>query len=334
MRVAICTTTINIPTVLNLYAPFLDPDTRVFVAGDQKTPKEAYELVLSLGNSQVSLPESGHQWKCSELIGWNSIQRRNIAFLEALKWGADEIISIDDDNTPIDMTRYLYQFSHGRFDGLKATSKDRWFDPGRLLVPWARHRGFPHTVSNHVRYESASDVKIGVCAGLCLGDPDISAATRIATAPEINSVSEIAKGEGVAVDPNTWTVFNSQNTSVVRELIPAWGMVPFTGRYDDIFASLIVQRVARERNLHVRFGLPLAWQSRNEHDLVKDLRAEIDGMSNIERLADLLDHVQLAGKSVISDCRRIWETLNHADWMPGRSVSAMCAYLDDCEAVL
>jgi len=106
---------------------------------------------------------------------------------------------------------------------------------------------------------------------------------------------------------------------VLRELIPAWGMIPFVGRMDDIYASLICQRVMRERDMRVHFGKPFVWQQRNDHNLVKDLRGEIDGYENVAKLADLLDHVQLAGKSVLADTRRIWETLNHADWMPGRS---------------
>jgi hypothetical protein len=65
----------------------------------------------------------------------------------------------------------------------------------------------------------------------------------------------------------------SPNTAVIRELIPAWFMMPGVGRHDDIYASLIVQRVARERNLHVHFGPPFTYQQRNKHDLIKDLRA-------------------------------------------------------------
>lgn len=332
MKVALCTTTINVPHVLKLYRAG-DPYVRIFVAGDTKTPRAAYDLILSMENTQISLPESGHQWKCSDLIGWNSIQRRNIAFLEALKWGADEIISIDDDNIPIDPARYFY--GKTSFDGVMVTGSlaDNWFDVGSLLRPQAKHRGFPNGLDRRNTFTHVVDAKIGVSAGICLGDPDIDATTRMALAPEVHQVSQLLEA-GIVCNPNTWTVFNSQNTAILAELLPAWGMIPFVGRMDDIYASLICQRVMRERNLHVHFGPPFVWQQRNEHNLVKDLRGEIDGYENVERLAELLDHVQLTGKSVIDDTRRIWDSLNHCDWMPGRSVSAMFAYIDDCESIL
>ena len=329
MRVALCTTTINIPHVLKLYRA-CGPDVRFFVAGDQKTPFEAGQLLRDVGNAWLC---TGEQYKCSELIGWNSIQRRNIAFLEALKWGADMIVSVDDDNAPID-DGYFHSFRRalgGPHRGIMSNNVDNWFDVGTLLQPRAKHRGFPSSIKAVNKFTHVVDVKAGVAAGICLGDPDIDAVTRLALAPEVHQVSQLLEA-GIVVNPHTWTVFNSQNTAVLRDLVPAWGMIPFVGRMDDIYASLICQRVMRERNLHVRFGHPFVWQQRNDHNLVKDLRGEIDGYENVERLADVLDHITLLGKSVIDDCRRIWGTLNHVDYIPGRSVQAMSAYLDDCEA--
>lgn len=337
MKIALCTTTISVPHVLKLYRSFGE-GIRIFLAGDQKTPKAAYEMLLQMRNTQIAMPESGHQWKCSALIGWNSIQRRNIAFLGALKWGADVIVSCDDDNIPLDSAYFnshedVFQPFHGPMVD-HSGEEHHWFDAGRLLHPSVCHRGFPHRIRPRLRITHTVRAKIGVNAGICMGDPDVDAYTRMAVAPEVHNVSRLLEGNGLVVHPHTWTVFNSQNTSILRELVPAWGMIPFVGRMDDIYASLICQRVMRERNLHVRFGSPFVWQTRNEHNLVKDLRGEIDGYDNVERLADLLDHLVLTGKSVIDDVRRIWDMLNHADWMPGRAVSAMMAYVDDCESVM
>lgn len=330
-KVALCTTTINIPYVLDLYRN-VGPDVRFFIALDNKTPSDAY----------LDLPDffatRGEHWKCSELIGWNSIQRRNIAFLEALKWGADVIVSVDDDNIPttwdyFQQARMPYLLFSGPM--VDHSGEDHhWFDVGRLLHPSVCHRGFPHRIRPRLRITHTVRAKVGVNAGICMGDPDVDAYTRMAVAPEVHNVSRLLEGNGLVVHPHTWTVFNSQNTSILRELVPAWGMWPFVHRMDDIFASLLCQRVMRERNLHVRFGSPFVWQTRNEHNLVKDLRSEIDGYENVQKLADVLDHIPLLGKSVIDDCRTIWRTLNHCDWVPGRTVSAMSAWLDDCESVL
>lgn len=333
MKIALCTTTINVPHVLKLYRA-CGPDVKFFVATDEKTSKAALSLMHKVGASTFGEVTSS-LWKCSPLIGWNSIQRRNIAFLEALKWGADIIVSIDDDNAPTS-TNYFEQITTPlaqSFNGVRASGKNHWFDVGQLLHPKAPHRGYPRPVKHEMHCTPVTGAVVGVAAGICLGDPDIDATTRLALAPEVHQVSQLLEA-GIVVDTGTWTVFNSQNTAVLREFVPAWGMIPFVGRMDDIYASLICQRVMRERNLHVHFGKPFVWQQRNEHNLVKDLRGEIDGYENVERLAALLDHIVLAGKSVIDDCRAIWSMLNHTDWMPGRSVSAMMAYIDDAESVL
>lgn len=328
MRVALCTTTINIPHVLKLYRA-CDPDVKFFVATDDKTPTDKFNDLID--NVVVT---RGENWKCSELIGWNSIQRRNVAFLEALKSNADIIVSIDDDNVPISNT-YFKQIAaplYTPFAGIEAIGKNGWFDVGHLLDPKAPHRGYPRQIKHDPHYVGMVRVRVGVAAGICLGDPDIDSVTRIALAPEVHKVSLLLEA-GVTVAPPTWTVFNSQNTAVLRELVPAWGMIPFVGRMDDIYASLIVQKVMRERGLRVHFGKPYVYQQRNEHNLVRDLRGEIDGYENVARLADVLDHVQLTGRSVIDDCRRIWDTLNNVDYIPGRAVMAMSAYLDDCESL-
>jgi hypothetical protein len=166
-----------------------------------------------------------------------------------------------------------------------------------------------------------------------LGDPDIDATTRMELRPDVAQVHMLGAA-GVVVDPHTWTVFNSQNTAMVRELIPAWFMMPGVGRHDDIYASLIVQRVARERGHYIHFGPPFAYQQRNEHDLVTDIRAEVDGMENVEKLAALLDNIFLPGRSVIGDTRVIYQTLEHAAWIPDDAIYAAYKWLEDCEEVL
>lgn len=346
MKIALCTTTIHIPHALQLMRQF-NPDVRFFVAGDRKTPKEAYELVLSLGeNSTVCLPESGHKWKCSEAIGWNTLARRNIAFLEALKWGADIIYSWDNDNLPVDRNHFkhldvLHTFGgYGRgfkeasyFSGIKLTSENGWFDPGQLLIPPTRHRGFPYQKPPSKIASFVTGAKVGVAAGLVIGAGDADATTQIERKPDIGQV-HIFGSTGAVVDPKTWTVWNSQNTAIVRALVPAWFMAPGVHRHDDIFASIVVQRVMRNRGYHAHFGPPLAFHARNEHDLLVDLRAEIDGMSQVIKMAELLDSLELPMKSIIGDTRIIYDALGRfADWYPKQAVAAALAYLDDCEGL-
>lgn len=337
MQIALVTTTINVPTVLDLYHKHAPTRTVMYVIGDEKTPEsEVVEWAARNKNIKYITPEQQRElgFKCSELIGFNSIQRRNIGFLLAAKQGADIVVSVDDDNIPLD-SLYFEHFSsvmEAPWSGIKAVAP--WFDVGRLIVSAPPHRGFPYDrAGDVVGYRHVTDVQVGVAAGVCLGDPDISAYYRMANRPEVHNVSELLRA-GVAVTPRTtWTVFNSQNTAIRRSLIPAWFMWPHVHRMDDIYASLVVQRVMREHDMATHFGQPFVWQQRNEHNLVTDLRGEIDGYDDVLNIADLLDHTVLLGRSITADCRRIWETLGATSYMPAATVEAAFAYLEDCEAI-
>ena len=331
--IALCTTTIHVPHALKLMRKCSE-DVKFFVALDQNSDfKGISEHMPSDDHFCWLTPDYQKKWKCSEALGWKTLSRRNTAFLEAIAWGADVIYSWDNDNLPIDRYHFdLFDLPSRRFNGIKVEAPE-WFDPGYLLIPRTRHRGIPSRKLDAPRAGHVVNARIGVAAGLVIGDPDIDAVTRMEKSPDIGAVHLLGQ-TGVVVDPHTWTVFNSQNTAVIRELIPAWFMMPGVGRHDDIYASLIVQRVARERGYHVHFGPPFTYQQRNEHSLIADLRKEIDGMEGVTELAALLDSIILPGKSVIEDTRIIYTTLEHYAWLPDEAIYAAHKWLDDCEEVI
>lgn len=337
MKTALVITTINVPEVLRLYRAS-EPGVRFFVIGDRKSDDAATQaLTDSISNCVYYGIDAQAQlgYGTNSVLPENCIQRRNLGFLEAAKWGAEAIISIDDDNVPLDAYEYLGEMNRRLqwpFAGIEASGKHGWFDVGQYLQPVSPHRGFPIQYKHAPVYRGVTGKKVGVAAGICIGDPDISAVTRIANAPDVQQIALLLQ-QGCVVDRRTTTVFNSQNTAVLRHLIPAWGMVPFVGRYDDIFASLICQRIMRDLDLHVHFGRPLVLQQRNAHDLVRDLAAEIAGMDSLVKLAALLDMILLPNKSVIADCRLIWDAIKAADLMPFDTIGAMYAWLSDCEAL-
>src|ERR1700721_1523424 len=105
-KVALITTTIFVPEVLQLYRAigtnyFSIPAnlTKFFVAADEKTPLEAYQFCADISDCEIYSPDRQKElgYECSPLLGWNCVQRRNIALLEALRWGADIIKTIDAD---------------------------------------------------------------------------------------------------------------------------------------------------------------------------------------------------------------------------------------------
>jgi hypothetical protein len=345
MRVALILTTINIPTVLSLYRAH-DPDVRFFVACDKKTHKEAYAFVETLPNAECT--DYGYTWKCHNLIGHNTIARRNLALLAALEWGAEIIVSIDDDNIPLDpfyfeafmralhWRRKPYPVLGGQlFDGVMARPHyGRWFDPASLCFPKVVQRGFPQELDrDEVRFKHVTGAKIGIAQGMILGDPDTSAVDRISQHPEVHQVSELLRA-GIVTDPReTWAPLNSQNIAFVRELAPCFLMVPAFGRYDDIYAGLVAQRVMREFGYHVHFGQPFVLQQRNPHDLLKDLAAEQWGSEHILDFAPWLDG--FLGQTSVTGFMRVLFT-NLPSWMPerGKLQELGLAWCDDCDEVI
>jgi len=336
VNITLITTTISVPHVISLYRRHAPPGTGIVVALERETPHELHEFLHAID----ARPVLGESYTCSPLIGWNCIQRRNIALLEAIRRRTEIIVTVDDDNIPMDNT-YFEDFEsvlceeHEEWDGLGVAASSRgWFNPGILLEPPLSHRGFPvEEAFDCALLTHVTGARVGVAAGLVLGDSDVDAVWRLANDSVRTQVSEVGRA-GVVVDPHIKTVFNSQNTAFVRELAPAMFCPPGVGRYDDIVASLIAQRVMRHKGYYTHFGKPFVWQHRNVHDLRRDLREELWGYENIERLAAHLDNVShLAHLSVVGMLRVIWESLR-VQWFPERAVNAAIAFLDDCEGVL
>jgi hypothetical protein len=329
MKTALVTTTINVPHVLRLYRR-ADPDVRFFIATDDKTP-DLTEFSATIYPSTIT---RGEEWKCSDLIGRNCIQRRNIATLEALRWGADLIVFVDDDTFPLNTE--FFQYFHEAFadhNGLLASPEIEWFDVGKFLDPQVPHRGFPHEwTSRQPRLSHVVDAKIGAAAGIVMGDPDCSAISRIARHPEVLRVSPLL-GAGIVVNPKfTRTVWNTQCSAITRELTPAMLLCPQFRRYDDILASLVCQRVMADTGHHIRFGTPFTWQNRNAHDLTRDLNEEQWGNEHILDVQALLWRTNTDGiASVANRVLRLYAALD--TMMPGVAALAE-AWVEDCRSAM
>lgn len=337
MKTALVTTTIHLPEVLKLYRRF-DTNIKFFVAGDRKTPEaEVASLVGRLGNARyLSVDEQpALGGRVSELIGWDCIQRRNIALLQAIGEGFDLIITIDDDNIPLSeeyFDRHRSVLSRP-FNGVGLSHPSGWVDIGQFISPSAPHRGFPYEErkSQHPLAAGAVvDGHIGVSAGLWMGDPDVDAMTRIVQQPFVQAFSA-AIDAGVAVQPGCTTVFNSQNTGFTAEIAPAMMVLSEVGRYDDIWASLIAQRIMGERGLLVHFGRPYVWQERNEQSLWRNLEEEMFGMRETSRFARDLAECDIGGGSVVDQLRRIYRHLATKDYLPSGMVTIGQAWCDEVE---
>jgi hypothetical protein len=335
MKCALICTTINVPTVLELYRQH-GPDVRFFVTGDKKTPQAAYDFCDAIPNCVAGRETSQIGWKCSELIDWNCIQRRNIALLEAIKWGADIIVSVDTDDFPT-MPDHFEQIENALaqpFNGLELRANSGWVDPGSLIEPPTSHRGMPVRLDRFYVHP-AINRKVGVVASTVLGSCDLAAIDRLVGTPKRSVASELARS-GVIVDPAcNWTIFNSEAVAYCRELAPAMMVLSFVGRFDDLFASLICQRIMKDSGYVTRLGPPAVWHEREDRDILKDLQGEVWGMSHIEGFAAFLEDVAfIADDTIAQRVRGIYKSAERNKVLPPQTIEAALAFLDDMESIL
>ena len=264
----IATTTINEPTKSLIKYSELQ-DWKLIVAGDTKTPQDSFKsidcLYLSPYYQEISYPV------LSNYIGWNCIQRRTFAILEALRLGAEVIALVDDDNYPYDF------WGNGLLVGKRIiadcyTPLGNVFDP--LVVTennrlW--HRGYPIDSLQERNCVSKKSVEIipDIQVNLWNGSPDIDAIENIC----FDSPKVIFKDDIFPYTSNRLNTFNSQNTIIKRNVFKDYFLFPHIGRLDDIFASWCVSA----KGYSVVYDKASVYHDRNSHSYIKDLQDEFMG---------------------------------------------------------
>ncbi len=309
--------------------------TKIWVVGDKKTPLgvEARCLKLSVDGLETEYLDIARQdaWgkRFPELyarIPYNNETRRNIGYLHALEDGCEILISIDDDNWP---TTDDFVGCHGvtgtTWNGELISNASGYynicthltFDTTRHIFP----RGYPFTLRNTEHATQTSMVKpepstrIGATAGLWLVDPDVDATTWLAG--KISSIS-FSGPDTSALHGKTWSPVNTQNTSVVRELIPAFFCIPMgfdvpvgkIQRYGDIWGGYFLQAVMSDTKYVVAFGRPLVDHRRNPHNYMDDLRYEFWGMMLTDWMVGILRECKPKETSVVGKMKELSEFLS------------------------
>jgi hypothetical protein len=316
-KTAIVTTTINIPKLLRQYAEnarhYGHQEVSFIVIGDRKSPPETAAFCQTIEQyyrcSYLDIPaQQKYLERFPELwthLPFDSIQRRNIGMLLAYERGAEVVITIDDDNFVLGQDFVGLHRAAGSVRELPVWSSTSGFfnvcgfleadDHVRFY-----HRGYPQKQ----RWTEASAFlschrgkgRIAVNAGFWLDNPDIDALTRMERQPVVRGYKPHWEGN-IALQPGTWSPFNSQNTALIRDVLPAYFLSPYVGRYDDIWAGYVINRIAQQLGDFISFGDPLVRQERNPHDLWKDLDIERDGMILTDGFCHALRDVPLRGST-------------------------------------
>ena len=281
MNKFIVTTTIHKPTnAIHRYRQM--EGWTLIVIGDLKTPHDSYR---DLENVIYLYPDDQEYryTRLSHLIGWHTIQRRNIGFLVAIEMGADIVATVDDDNIPLDnwgkdirLGKTVHNISS------YAVDNQICFDPISVTnYPNLWHRGFPVQLLEKRQYTLAYEkTTFDIQANFWNGDPDVDAICRIMYRPVCEFNEEIFP----FTTSVTFSPFNSQNTILTRNAIKDYFVFPQTGRMDDIWASYYMEALG----YRVIYDVPTVKQDRNDHDLMEDFVKETNGYHlNLKLLQDL-----------------------------------------------
>ena len=272
----IATTTINKPTkALKLFCK--NNKCKLIVALDKKSKdfKLKNSIVLTTKYQEKKWP------KLSKLVGWNCIQRRNFAILEAYNRGAEIVALIDDDNIPLN--NWFKNIHVNKILKCKEIiTNKRIFDPvGYTNHNNLWHRGMPLELVNGRSYKTKKKTLIrpDIQANFWNGDPDIDAVCRMLFKPECKFKNNYFPFFSKKISP-----FNSQNTLLSRKVIEDYFLFPHIGRMDDIWASFYVTA----KKYKVVYGEPTVYQQRNVHNLIKDFKDEYIGYTNSLNLVESL----------------------------------------------
>jgi hypothetical protein len=277
MRKVIVTTTIHAPTKA-MEAFQTMKDWELVVAGDKTTPPG-----FRLERGIYITPDEQEKYDplLSEAIGWNSIQRRNFAFLWAKDMKADIVALVDDDNIPL--SGWGEELLVGREVEVNYYETDLpAFDPvGATNYPHLWHRGYPLELLAKREYgrRTRRRIRVDVQADFWNGDPDVAAICRLQHAPQCTFDST-----PFPLASNRMSPFDSQNTFILGRALRDYFMFPFIGRMDDIWSSYYLQA----KGYQVVYNKPSVFQDRNAHDLMSDLREEYLGSENNLRLVQSL----------------------------------------------
>lgn len=279
------------------------------IVGDKKTPHNQYiEFAESNNNVTYLTPEYQEEYykEISDLIGWNTISRRNIGFLEALKHKSEIIASVDDDNIPLDnwgenimigksVNVYYYETDELAFDPIGVTNYSNLW-----------HRGFPIQILNDRNYKykiTRKTIIPDIQADFWNGDPDIDALCRLEHKPMC-----FFDDKFFPLSTNTFSPFNSQNTFFSSEALKKYMTIPFIGRMDDIWGGYYLESL----NFKVVYNKATVFQDRNIQNLTKNM---IDEYLGYEKTYNLLEDLK-------KDSNKLFE------YLPEKSKEILKTYME------
>lgn len=262
-------------------------------------------------------------------LPYNHYTRKNIGYLYAISQGAELIYDTDDDNLPYPDWAFDPFLCHSRIESdSKYLNAYRHFTDANI---WPR--GFPLDLiagSKELNVVDTEAAEIGIWQGLADKDPDVDAIYRLVLGGE---TLEFENKPPIYLGRGSYCPFNSQNTLWNKKafsLLYLPSTVSF--RFTDILRGYIVQRLIWEQNLHLGFCRATVYQERNQHDLMKDFRDEIECYLNVRPIVDVLDAMRFDG-DFNENLLLLYRKLAQQGFIKEQEIGVVEAWLDDYQNV-
>ncbi len=292
------------------------------VIGDTKSP-DNFQLedcrFLSIDDQEKL------DFKLAKLLPKKHYARKNLGYL--LAKDHDVIIETDDDNFPYT----TFWEERKRMQEAEIFTDANWVNVYSYFSKeniWPR--GFP--LNN---LQKASDFKTSfqkidcpIHQGLADENPDVDAVYRMTLKLPI----KFDQHRSLALGKNSWSPFNSQNTTWFKEAFPLLYLPSYCSfRMTDIWRSFIAQRIAWTCDWPVLYHNATVWQDRNDHSLIKDFEDEIPGYLHNESICKKLEALDLASgqQNILPNLIRCYEMMIENNFIGKEEMKLVNAF---CEA--
>ena len=286
MKTALVVTSIAAPNAVlkSLAKGAIENNIDFLVIGDTKSP-EHFEIDgchFYPISRQLGLP-----FKIARNLPVKHYSRKNLGYLLAKDY--DVIIETDDDNFPTNefwkprtANNFVTHFEHTGWMNVYTH-----FTPDKI---WPRGYPLQFLHSNQVVSGSTKNYYTPIQQGLANENPDVDAVYRMTMKLPFN----FKENDPIALGENSWSPFNSQNTTWFKEAFPLMYLPSYCSfRMTDIWRSFVAQRIAWTCNWPIMYHNATVWQERNDHSLVKDFEDEVPGYVNNEKICALLEDLEL-----------------------------------------
>lgn len=297
------------------------PDYKLIIVGDKKTPE--YEDNENLAYLSVDLQDREFR-NLARALPYNHYTRKNIGYLYALKHGADVIYDTDDDNLPYDYWGFdPFECSNMLGSDRQYVNIYKYFTDHHI---WPRGLPLDEVLAkNKLDKDITEPARIGVWQGLADNDPDVDAIYRLTNGVPINFEMK----PPIALPLGIYAPFNSQNTLWRRELAALMYLPAYVSfRLTDILRGYIAQVIMHHHGFHLGFTGASVYQERNDHDLIKDFKDEIDCYVNIKPIVNLLEDVGYSD-DVNDNLMSAYIRLVKEQFVPERELASVDVWLNE-----